>query len=186
VAVVAVRKVIVLYLKEIFYRTSLNLKIIDVDLFAAIRALIENIKPRLDGLAAIVDYSERGVDLCVIREGRYYSSTEVTPSREGSGLTRFTEVSDAEMAKIVSDELEKLLSANRNFDVGIQGLKRIYLTGSNINKDFISELEKVQPALVNIANPFKNNVMSFGPSVEMEEHPERFLVNVGLALRREI
>lgn len=186
VVVVAARKAVVLYLKEIFYRTSLNLKILDVDLFAALRALMGDTKPNASGLAALVDYCERGVGLCVIRDGKYYTSTEVVPPREGSGLSRFTEVSDAEMAKTVSDELQKLLSAD-NLNMESDDLKTIFIAGDQISDDFVSELERLQTAKVLIANPFKGLRLSLDSASEMEiqQRPERFLTGVGLALRKD-
>jgi Tfp pilus assembly PilM family ATPase len=186
VAVVAVRKAIVLYLKEIFYRTSLNLKILDVDLFAAIRALIKGIQSIESGSAALIDYCERGVELCVIRNGKYYTSTEVTPTRENSGLTRFTEVSDGEMAKIVFDELQKLISIS-GLEIGIDDLETIFVAGDHVSADFISELERLQTVKVQIANPFKGLQLSLDSASEMEiqEHPERFLAGVGLVARED-
>lgn len=186
VIVVAARKAIVLYLKEIFYRTSLNLKILDIDLFASIRALTGETDFQAGGLSAIVDYCKRGVDLSLVREGKYYGSTEVVPHQEGSGITRLTEVSDIEMAKIVSEELNKLVKAHAE-NQSIDDLDIIYVSGDNISQDFMIELEKLQTTKIQIANPFKNLHLSLDTASEMDirEHPERFLTSVGLAIRRD-
>jgi len=183
VIVVAVRKAIIKYLNDIFSSTSLELTSVDVDMFAAIRALMLD----EDGVDALVNYSDRGVFLCVIKNGNYYDSTEVVPTDNGSGTPGFTEVSDVEMAKIVMDELYKLLTNDKS-KMGVEDIRSIYVAGDNVAEDFISELERLQTAEVQIANPFKRYSLSFDSESEMEveKNPERFLVSVGLATMQEL
>ena len=185
VILIAARKAIVLYLKEIFLRTSLNLKILDVDLFADIRAIADFQNYSSSHWSALVDYGNRGADISILRDNKYYSSIEVHPKKDNSNIIQLSEIPDAEMANLVNKELNNLLSASKS-NVSIDDLSCIYLLGDHITDDFITELEKIQTVKVQVADPFKNLNVSLDSASEMEirNHPERFITGVGLALRK--
>ena len=184
VVVAAVRKSIVLYLKEIFMQTPLNLAGIDVDLFAAIRALSCTEEELPNGLTALVDINERGIDFSLINEGMYLNSSEISNLRANGDRMNFLEGSSEEIAKVVNDEIIRLLDNLDNTRIP-KSLAKVYLTGDRVESDIIPHLQKLQgTAEIGFADPFRKIEKRLSAESEslIKLHPEMFLASVGMVL----
>ncbi len=184
VVVAAVRKSIVLYLKEIFMQTPLKLAAIDVDLFAAIRALANTEAETPRGFTALVDINERGIDFGLINEGKYFNSSEISNLRTNGDRTNFLEGSSEEIARVVNDEIVRLLENSDNNRV-TKTLAKVYLTGDRAESDIIPHLQKLQAAAeIAFADPFRNIETRLSAESEslIKLHPEMFLASVGMVL----
>jgi len=184
VVVAAVRKSIVLYLKEIFGQTPLKLAGIDVDLFAAIRALSNAEEDMPLGLAALVDPNERGIDFCLINQGKYLNSSEISNLRTDGDRMNFLTGSGEEIAKVVNDELIRLLENMGNSRIP-KTITKVYLTGNRAESEVIPPLQKLQgDAEIVFADPFRNVEKRLSAESEslIKLHPEMFLASVGMVL----
>jgi len=184
VIIVAVRKAIIQYLKEIFNQTPLNLTVVDVDTFAAIRALWGDIDNSAQVLAVLIDFNKKGLFFTLVENGKYFLSSEVTASQqEGVDISHLNANSE-EMAGFIADELSRLLqSAGNTYDPA--NIQNIFVAGENVDVEVISYLkERFNTAAVALADPFSNVRQRLDAESESltKEKPEKFLAAVGMVL----
>lgn len=184
VIIVAVRKAVISYLKEIFKQTPLNLTVVDVDIFAAIRSLWGDIEKASDGLSALVDFGKKSIFFTLVENGKYFLSSEISTSQsEGSDLSRLNANSE-ELARFVEEELLRLVQGIGDYTVP-QNLQQVFLAGEGVDMEIIPHLkQRFDAAMVGLADPFSNVRQRLDAESESltKEKPEKFLVSVGMIL----
>jgi Tfp pilus assembly PilM family ATPase len=184
VIVVAVRKAIILYIKEIFSKTQLKLAAVDVDLFAAIRALCASMQPNPPSLAALVDFNERGIDFGLIKDGKYAYSSEIPTLRSNGDRINYLDRSGEATGKVINDELIRLVE-NIGDSSTEKSLEKIFLTGDKADLEIIPHLQSLQKkAQISFADPFQNieKRLDEEAGTLANQHPEMFLASVGMIL----
>lgn len=177
VFIVAVRKAIINYLKEIFIRTSLDFATLDIDLLAAIRGLDFSSSFNL-GPIALVDFSIRGVDCCLVRANKYLISSEFSYPKTST----LEQPGSQDIAAKTMEELTKLF---HEINTPLNRMEKIIITGDRFDPAVIPQLQELnRSCTVEVANPLKNVLLSVDRESEgqIQKHPERFLVSMGMVL----
>lgn len=182
IAFVSVRNRIIASLKEIFARTRFKLSSVDIDLFAAIRAINAN----MDGLAepyAFVEIGEKGICSCIVRSKQYYGSSDIPFPTKGPGDTQVGEATDSELAGVISEELNRILNREKS-GLSLADLRSIYLFGQKFRDEILSELSNRINTRVLPADPFHRVKISATPDIydATRVRPDRFLISLGMAI----
>jgi Tfp pilus assembly PilM family ATPase len=176
VLIVAVRTSIVNYLKDIFSATDLKLEAVDVDIFAALRALKANQYFGEADKVALVDVGEQGLNFSILIGGEYYLSQEVLYPAEATEFGG---------ANLISKELRRLILDNK-LGESIENLNGIFLYGELVEDDVLEELQNTHDVRIDRANPFRR--LRLSPDVSSDplvrSRPETFMVCTGTALKR--
>ncbi len=183
VLIVAVRKSIISYLRQVFQHTKLHLDIVDVDIFAAQRTLERNYESLTAEHVALVDVGEHGLQVVLLRNGEYFLSQKVPyPGDEGKTLLQ----SDADrLAKLVSRELRRILLDNK-LGKAIEELDGVFLYGEGVDEEVVESLRNLHDVRIERVNPFKKvRLNAERAAADPHLRPETFTVAVGAALRGE-
>ena len=184
IVVVAVRKAIIHFLKDVFDLTPLELATVDVDLFAAIRGLRGEAAGVPQGTAALIEFHDRGVDFVLMHNGLYITSSELPTFRNEAEQEKVLDGFGEDLAILVNDELTRLL---KSFDSTLipNMLEKIFLAGEKADSSIIPYLQNFQStAEIVFADSFKNVKWDpmRDPSIVIKESAEKFLAAVGMVL----
>jgi len=184
VAVVAVRRAITEALKKIFLEAELDLRAIDVDLFAAERAFKANYDFAPTDTVVLIEVGKKELTGCFLRGGEYVHSQELL----AFGNEELQHAPPAEsLARSVSKELKRVL-LDHQLGQDIKDLSGIYLFGDEVTDDLLEELRDLHTVRVERVNPFRK--LTLAPELQREDlvqaRPEAFTVSVGTALRQEL
>jgi len=182
--IVMVRKSIVEFLTKIFEQTDLSLKIIDVDVFAAIRAIKANYELQQNEKIALVDIGDDGVKLIIMLSDEYYLSSELSFTQIDKEKKMTSVPDDDQLAKLVTKELRRVIQDHK---IGkyIEELDRIFLYGESVHQQVVDNLQNLHDIRITRVNPFRK-VRFFSTEVDnnlVRKSPEMFAVSVGAALR---
>jgi Tfp pilus assembly PilM family ATPase len=184
IILVAVRKKIIEYLREIFNKTALKLSMVDVDLFAAIRTFTNGLEGGPQDLSALVDFNNRGIDFTLIHNGVYLSSSELSASAFEETSAYPSEGEPEDIARMVNEEMDRLV--NSSFGHGAPPhLQTIALYGDYVDRNVLKILQEQRSEThVAFADPFSSVRLRLNAEAELftKEHPEKFLVSVGMVL----
>jgi len=175
--VVLVRKKIVRFLKQIFKHTNLKLKVVDVDMFSAQRALQLNYDYNSSDKIGLVDVEEKKIHFSLLA-GRSLSLFEdLQLGRNNNVGTEDSKTS------LISKELRRII-LDRQFGKGIEDLKEIYLYGEAVEDTVLEGLQNTHDVRIDRANPFRKVKLSSSAKQQMQQaRSECFMVAVGAALR---
>lgn len=179
--VVVVRKVITDFLKEVFRETHLRLRAIDVDVFAAHRALARNYEPAPDVRLAMVDVRKENLQFSILHGKDYFLLQEIDyPVEEQGELLRREE---DHLARVISKELRRVILDNK-LGRGIEDISSLFLYGDGLSPAVVEALRTAHNIRINLANPFRR--LKLGSQISdptIQSHPETFLVSVGAAIK---
>jgi len=177
---VAVRKMIVEFIKDVFAKTSLKLTNVDLDMFSAIRAVEANYDFRPESKAVLVQFDEFFFKVVQIQEGKFLGFEEFSYNKgENNSETKSVSL----LAEEVFKKIDQMISYY--FDECDQSdLDRILLFGRYIPTGLIDELQELCPAPVDTVNPFNKIRLSAQAEQSRGTHDfHDFLIAVGTALR---
>lgn len=177
--VVVVRKQIVRYLRQVFNHTDLRLKVIDVDVFSAQRALELNYDYQSSDKIGLIEIEERKAHFSILSDRNYYLSEDIElPSNSSE-----SEQQDETAARVISKELRRII-LEQQIGKGPEDLSEIILYGEAVEDQVLEELQKNHDLRIHRANPFKRIVLTENARNEInQERAERFMISVGAALR---
>lgn len=177
--VVVVRKKIIEFLKQVFKYTSLNLKVIDVDIFSAQRALHLNYEYNQSNKVGLIDLEEKRINFCIIEGRNYHLSQEVAFADSNSHSGNW----DDSATRLISKELRRIILDNQ-LGKSVEDLKEIYLYGEAVEDKVLEGLQNSYDVRIDRANPFKKVKLMANAREELnQERAERFMISVGAALR---
>lgn len=178
---VAVRKSLIRYLQDIFKKSRLELRGVDLDLFASERALEYAYPENLKGVSALIEFNHSGIGLTVLCNGKYALSNELPAV---INQKEFQDLASADLVIPVQNELNKLLQ-NLQENLGISSVNRIFLSGESADKSLINDIERLfNDVPVMFVEPFKNMYRQLNIESQMliDNHPENFLSCLGMVL----
>lgn len=179
ILVVVVRKKIVQFLKEIFKHTSLKLKVIDVDVFSAQRALQLNYDCNNGDKIGLVDVEESKIHFSVL-EGRNLFLTQdvIPPSSNGN-----PEDHSESRTRLISKELRRIV-LDHQLGKSVEDFKEIFLYGEAVEDQVLEGLQNSYDVHIGRANPFRKlKILPEAKNDIGEGRSERFVISVGAALR---
>lgn len=177
--VVVVRKKIVEFVKEIFKHTNLQLKVIDVDIFSAQRALQINYDYGNTERIGLIDVEEKKLHFSILEGKNYYLSQEVAFSVNNRNL----DMEDESKARLISKELRRIILDNQ-LGRSVEDLDEIFLYGEALEDRLLEELQNTHDVRIDRANPFRKiKLVSQAKESVSQLRSERFMISVGAALR---
>jgi len=176
--VVVVRKKIIKALKQIFKHTDLKLKIVDVDVFSAQRALQVNYDYNEQDVVCLVNVEGDKIQLSLLKGMVFYLAKEILLQGENVNI----DDSDA-IVSLISKEVKKIVIEHQ-LGEKVEDLSEIFLFGESIDDPVVEGLQGNYDLQVDRANPFRK-IKLLGDAKEYISniHAECYLVCVGAALR---
>jgi len=183
--IVSVREKIIHYLRKLFSAGQTQVKVIDLDVFAAKRAIEVNYDLRVGDIVALVEINPRGLLFTIIEDKEFCLSQEITIGKLGLDVDSLESTDEEDIAKFISKELRRIILDNK-LGENIEGLNRIFLYGDMVKDNILESLQNNYNVRIDRANPFRR--LLFAPNVSVDENiwsrPETFTVCVGAALRK--
>ena len=177
---VAVRKMIIDFLKDVFAKTSLTLATVDLNMFSAVRAVEANYEFRPQSKAILIQFDTDSFKILQLYEGSFLGYEEF------SFILSDTE-SESKSVSLLAEEVYKKIDQviAIYFDGNDQSdLDRILVFGRPIPSGLIDELQELCPAPVDTVNPFNRIRLSAQAEQSRGTHDSHdFLIAVGTALR---
>jgi len=184
ILVVAVREKIIHHLKKLFSAGKIRVKVIDLDVFAAKRAIEINYDLRVGDTIALVEVNPGRLLFTIIEDKEFCVSQEISVDKLGLDVYSLESSDEEEIAKFISKELRRII-LDHKLGENIEGLNRIFLYGDMVKDDILESLQNNYNVRIDRANPFRR--LLFAPNVSVDENiwsrPETFTVCVGSALR---
>ncbi|MBN2008652.1 pilus assembly protein PilM [candidate division KSB1 bacterium] len=179
--VVAVRKAVVGFIKEVFTRANVKLRVVDAEVFAAIRAINKNYEARDGDVTALINIEQQGIQFIIIDSGEFFTSYQIPlqfkPDDPENSKTET-------IIKMTSKELKRII-IDHKLGEKIEDLSRIFLFGDLVLDPVLETLQNSYNVRIDRANPFRR--LRFAPNVSVDEYiwsrPETFTICVGCALR---
>jgi Tfp pilus assembly PilM family ATPase len=179
--VVFVRKTVTDFLKNVFLDTHLQLKAIDVDVFAAHRvvALDQNLEE--SARTALVDVRKENIQFSILDGKNFFLSQEIDyPVEEEGELLRREE---DHLARIISKELRRIILDNK-LGKGVEDFSTVLIYGDGLSSTVIEALRAMHNTRIDLANPFRRlKINGQAAAPEVQTHPEAFVVSVGAAIK---
>ncbi len=183
--IVSVREKIIHYLRRLFSAGQAQVQVIDLDVFAAKRAIEVNYDLRVGDIVALVEINPQGLLFTIIEDKEFCLSQEVTIGKLGLEVDSLESIDDEDITKFISKELRRIILDNK-LGENIEGLNRIFLYGDMVKDNILESLQNNYNVRIDRANPFRR--LLFAPNVSVDENiwsrPETFTVCVGAALRK--
>ncbi len=154
--VAAVRKVVVYFITEIFKKTPLSLKVLDINILASIRGLYSlGYVETTSGFSVIIAFEEQAIHLILIRAQGYVKHFEInikTPNTAFSGSNQPAE----ELATVINDKILELLDSLGD-EVLLKNIENLFLLNGRAHVKVVAALQKLQrSAKVHFVEPLKN------------------------------
>lgn len=183
--IVSVREKIIRKLRNLFSTSRIQVKVIDLDIFAAKRAIEVNYDLRVGDIIALVEINSEGLLFTLIEDKEFCLSHEVPVMKLDMDLASLESADEEDITKFISKELRRIILDNK-LGENIEGLNRIFLYGDMVKDNILENLQNNYNVRIDRANPFRR--LLFAPNVSVDENiwsrPETFTVCVGAALRK--
>ena len=177
--VVVVRKKIVRFLRQLFKHTDLHLKVIDVDIFSAQRALQVNYECNNGAKIGLIDIENGNILFSILQGQGFFLTQDI----HAPHITGESENHDESTTRLIAKELRRLI-LDHQLGAGVEDLSEIFLYGESVEDGVLEGLQNSYDVRIDRANPFKKVKMT--PDVKediSEARAERFVICVGAALR---
>jgi len=184
IIIVSVRQKIIQQLKKLFSAAKISVSVIDLEVFAGIRAIENNYDLKTGELVCLIEIDFQTIQFTILKDRNLYYSQDISLAKLGIENESTKSVDDNEMAKVINRELKRIIQDQQLGD-SVEGLKRIFLYGDDVRNGVLERLQNNFNLRIDKTNPFRN--LFIGPKVSVAEkislHPETFTVCVGSALR---
>ncbi|MFQ5676365.1 MAG: type IV pilus biogenesis protein PilM [bacterium] len=176
--VVVVRKKIVEFIRRVFKNTNLSLKVVDVDIFSAQRALQINYNYDNVEKVGLIDVEERKIHFSILKEAKYFFSKDVQlPSGDGD------ENRPESTTRLISKELRRLV-LDHQLGKTVEDLNEIFLYGEAVEDAVLENLQNTYDVRIERADPFRKiKLMQKAKQDLAEGRTEPYMISVGAALR---
>jgi Tfp pilus assembly PilM family ATPase len=179
IVAVVVRRAVVEYCKEIFKNTDLQLRAIDVDLFAAQRVFAGNYDASEDEYVALIDMRQAGCQFSILKGTQFYLTHDFDFQSEAPAQ----KFDDEQVARLLSKELRRII-IDYKLGKSVEDLRAIYLYGDGVTAPILEMLQNTHNVRIDRANPFKKiKIAGQGGEPLAPAQPESFVIPVGAALK---
>lgn len=179
VLVVVVRKKIIEYLKQMFQHTNLILKVIDVDVFSAQRALQLNYDYNSNDRIGLLDIEEHKIHFSILSGRNYFLSQDIATTLNDKKVAR----NDESTTRLISKEIRRII-LDQQLGRGVEDLNEIFLYGEGVEDIVLEGLQNYHNVRIDRANPFKKVKLStHAKEIINKARAESFMISVGAALR---
>jgi len=183
--VVAIREKLINNLRKMFSAARTRIRVIDLDVFSATRAIEVNYDLRIGDIVALVEINPTGLLFTIIEDKEYCLSQEVPLAKLRVETDSLESVDQDEITKFISKELRRII-LDHKLGEKVEDINRIFLYGDMVKDDILESLQNNYNIRIDRANPFRR--LLFAPNVSVDENiwsrPETFAVCVGSALRK--
>ena len=178
--IVAVRRSIVDFLKKVFRETDLRLCAVEVDVFAAHRALLSNYESSREVYTALIDLRKDNLQFAIVKDRAFLLAQEVDyPLEEQAALSP----DDLFLPRLLSKELRRII-LDHKLGKGVEEMNAIYLHGDNVSDQVVHALQETHKIKIERVNPFRKVKLEDQTADPLAQaHPEAFAVCVGAALK---
>ncbi len=177
--VVVARRRVIDYLKEVFKNTDLQLRAIDVDVFAAQRVYVCNYDAADEKFTALVDVRKGSFLFSVIKGTTFFLSHDLEFGNDEEVIKRDGE----HLSRLISKELRRII-IDYKLGKSVEDMQAIYLYGDGVSDALLETLQNTHNVRVDRANPFKKiKIASQGSDPIFQSQPETFVIPVGAALK---
>ncbi len=179
--IVAVRRAAVNFLKKVFRETDLRISAIEVDVFAAHRALQSNYESVREAYTALVDLRKDNLQFALVKDKTFLLVQEVDyPLEEQAASPHADEMF---LPRLLSKELRRII-LDQKLGKGVEELNAIYLHGDNVSDQIVHALQETHKIRIERVNPFRKLKMEDQAADPLAQtHPESFAVCIGAALK---
>jgi Tfp pilus assembly PilM family ATPase len=179
--VVVARRLVIEYLKEIFQNTDLQLRAIDVDVFAAQRVLAGNYDLGEKELVALIDIRKEGLQFSIMRGINFYLVHDMDFHVDEP--VEAAKRDEDHWARQISKELRRLI-IDHKLGKSVEDMRAIHLYGDGVTDGIVETLQNTHNVRIDRANPFKKiKIASAGGEAIVPSQPETFVIPVGAALK---
>ena len=175
--VVVVRKKIVKFLKEVFKHTDLQLKVVDVDIFSAQRALQLNYDYNNSDKVCLINIEENKIHFSLLH-GRSFFLTQEVSTLDNQDIDLNTQ----SITRLISKELRRII-LDHQLGKKIEDLNDIFLYGDAVEDELLEGLQNSYDVHIDRANPFRKIKLNAQIEDVIQSRSERYMVSVGAALR---
>ena len=184
VIVVSVREKIIQQLKKLFSTAKISVHVIELDIFAAIRAIKNNYDLTGDKLVALIEIDEIGIQVTIVKDQNFFLSQEISSSKLGLENKSLKEIDEVGQARLIAREMRRIVQ-DHQFGESVESINRIFLYGNVVKDGLVENLQNTYNVRIDKTNPFRN--LFIGPKASTDDkissHPEAFTVCIGSALR---
>lgn len=179
VVTVVARRAVIDYCKEIFKNTDLQLRAIDVDIFAAQRVFAGNYDTAEDEYTALLDVRSSSCQFSILKGAQFYLSHDLDFLSEAP----VPKIDDDHAARLISKELRRII-IDYKLGKSVEDLRAIYLYGDGVTAPILETLQNTHNVRIDRANPFKKiKIANQGGEPPVPSQPESFVIPVGAALK---
>jgi Tfp pilus assembly PilM family ATPase len=180
VVVVVARRLVIEYLKEIFQNTDLQLRAIDVDVFAAQRVFVGNYDASPNEYVVLVDVRKDSFQFSIMKGATFYLSHEMDYQEDQAEQQRRNV---EHTTRLISKELRRII-IDYKLGKSVEDMRAIYLYGDGVTDQVLETLQNTHNVRIDRANPFKKiKIASQGGDSLVPSQPEAFVIPVGAALK---
>ncbi|MBN1479831.1 hypothetical protein EH223_18150 [candidate division KSB1 bacterium] len=177
----ALRKAIIIFVREIFQKSRLAINMLDLDLFASIRALNAAHADHLSGATALIEFAPAGVNITCLLDGHYAISKELPTTIDGK---KFDSLPIDELVLLINNELQKL---TENVEENLRAVEvgRVFLGGEIPDKFILDEFQKIRPDVtLQRVDPFRDvhKQLNIESQKLIDDHGEQFISCLGMIL----
>ncbi|MFQ5649209.1 MAG: type IV pilus biogenesis protein PilM [bacterium] len=176
--VVVVRKKVIRFLKQLFKHTDLRLRVVDVDIFSAQRALQLNYDYTETDKICLINVAEQKVHFTILKGKNFFLAQDIAPPHKRS----FARSSES-TARSISKELRRII-LDHQLGKSVEDLSEIFLYGEAVEDGVLEGLQKSYDLRIDRANPFRK--IKLPPQAQedvSQARTERYMISVGAALR---
>lgn len=180
--IVAVRRSIVSFLKKVFRETDLRLSAVEVDVFAAHRALNTNYETERDVYTALIDLRKDNLQFAIVKDRLFLLAQEVDyPADDQAAALHADEMF---LPRLLSKELRRII-LDHKLGKGVEEMRAIYLHGDNVSDQLVHALQETHKIRIERINPFRKiKIEDQAADPLAQTRPEAFAVCVGAALKK--
>jgi len=177
ILVVVVRKKVVQFLKKLFKHTDLKLKVVDVDVFSAQRALQVNYDSNSSDKICLIDVEGKKIHFSILKGRNFFLTHEVSTSENGAAEDGLS------LTRLISKELRRII-LDHQLGKGVEDLNEVYLYGEAVDDSVLEGLQNAYDVHIDCANPFRRiKLLAQAKEDVSQTRGERYMISVGAALR---
>lgn len=153
--VAAVRKTIIHFIMEIFKKTPLSLKVLEINILAGVKGLFDfEYIEAMPEFSVVIAFEEQAIQIILIKEKSYVKHVELNGNAFKKDIANSQ--SAEELASLINDKINELIDAMGD-EILLKNVEHFYLLNGRAHVKILSALQKLQrSAKMHFIEPLKN------------------------------